>query len=404
RIQFMKDIIEALPYQEMEPDFSHHPDVCMLAQPGKCYLIYFAGKREVELVLPEGRPYKVDGIDTWQMKTLPIGTARAGQFRFTPPKEGYAIQLTRYAPGENIRPEASASADQTEGIAPMTVRFSTPWTGQCRWDFGDATRSTQRSPIHTFDEPGVYAVTLTVTDESGASGGTTLPILVDRNSTDPVIRFGFVDGDDPDVTLHGGQVTRSNDGAYDLGSGEPFTWIQMGDEPITELEGVRSLTIMGWLKASSVQVGSGGNRILFSLQRDHSGLDLVHHADGTMRLAVNEWPDGIRNDSSKGKVQIGKWIFFAVTYDATKSKDNTCWYFGDENTPAEPDRMTNYSNGPVGQGSGHLVIGNFNKTLQGAGLDRQFRGQIRGLQIYASQLGTRGALSLEAIRRCQRDK
>ena len=52
-----------------------------------------------------------------------------------------------------------------------------------------------------------------------------------------------------------------------------------------------------------------------------------------MRLAVNEWPDGIRNDSSKGKVQIGKWVFFAVTYDATKQRDNVCWYFGDEDVP-----------------------------------------------------------------------
>jgi hypothetical protein len=153
-----------------------------------------------------------------------------------------------------------------------------------------------------------------------------------------------------------------------------------------------------------MKVGSGGNRILFNLQHNHSGIDLVHHADGTMRLAVNEWPDNIRDDSSPGKVQIGRWIFFAVTYDASKQKDNVCWYFGNESTPAELDRKTNYSNGSVDEGSSDLVIGNFNKTLQGAGLDRQFRGQIRGLQIYASRLGARGALSLGKIRDLQRMK
>ncbi len=93
-----------------------------------------------------------------------------------------------------------------------------------------------------------------------------------------------------------------------------------------------------------------------------------------------------------------------MTYDASKPKDNVCWYFGDENAQAELDRKTDYNNGPVDEGSGNLVIGNFNKTLQSAGLDRQFRGKIRLLQIYASRLGGRGALSLDRIRELQRMK
>jgi len=404
RIQFMKEIIEALPYQQMTPDFSHHPDVCILAQPGQCYLMYFTYKKPVTMTLRGGRPYKVDGIDTWEMKSLAIGTASAGEFTFTPPKQDYAVRLTRYAPGESIRPEAKASADKTEGVAPLTVQFSTPWRKQCRWDFGDSTGSTERSPAHTFHKPGMYTVTLTVTNSEGASGSTTLPVLVDRKSDEPVVRFGFADGDNPKATLHGGKITHSKDGAYDLGPGEPFSWIKVGEGPLEDLEGVQSFTIMGWLKASGMKIGRGGNRILFSLQHNRAGVDLVHHADGRMRLAVNEWPDHVSNDSSKGKVRIGKWTFFAVTYDASREKDNVCWYFGDEDEPAQLDRTTDYNNGAVGDGSGNLVIGNFNKTLQGAGLDRQFRGRIRGLQIYASRLGNRGALSVATIRERQQDR
>lgn len=404
RIQFMKDTIEALPYQEMTPDFSHHPDVCVLARPGECYLVYFAARKPVTIALPAGRPYKVDGIDTWAMKSLPIGTAGPGEFEFAPPKPGYAIRITRYAPGEELRPEPKASADTTQGIAPLTVRFSTPWKQECRWDFDDGAGSTKSSPVHTFEKPGIYTVTLTVADERGATGSATVPILVDRKSDEPVVRFGFATGDVPEVTLHGGKVTRSSDGVYDLGSGEPFAWIKAGDGPVRDLENVQSFTIMGWLHAADMTVGSGGNRILFSLQHNRAGIDLVHQADGSMRLAVNEWPDNIRNDSSKGKVRIGKWIFFAVTYDSAKRQDSVCWYFGDESAPAALDAKTSYNNGPVGEGSGNLVIGNFNETLQGAGLDRQFRGRIRGLQIYASRLASRGALSLETIRRRQQDR
>ena len=404
RIQFMKDIIEALPYQEMEPDFDNYPETYVLAKQGECYLMYFAAGKPVTINLPVGRPYKVDGIDTWEMKVLPMGTAAAGEFTFAPPKPDYAVRLVRYAPGEKLRPEAKATADKHEGIAPLTVKFSTPWKQTCQWDFSDENQSSERSPVHTFKEPGLYTVMLTVTDPDGGTGCTTLSIMVDRDSSEPVVRFGFAEGDYPKVSLHGGKIIRSKDGAYDLGIGEPFTWIKVGQGPIRDLEGVQSFTISGWLKASDMKVGSGGNRILFSLQHNRSGIDLVHHADGKMRLAVNEWPDGIRNDSSTGKVKISKWVFFAVTYDASKNQDSVCWYFGDDNTPATLDRKTNYNNGAADEGSGNLMIGNFNKTLQSAGLDRQFRGQIRGLQIHASRLAERGALSLERIRQLQKAK
>ena len=404
RIQFMKDIIERLPYQQMPPDFSHHPFVCIMAKPGDCYLMYFAEKKPVTLDLLGDRPYKLDAIDPWEMKVLPGGSAGPGRFSFTPPKQDYAIRLTRYAPGEKIRPTAQATADKTEGIAPLTVRFSTPWKQQCRWDFGDTSGSTENSPTHTFERPGIHTVILTVTDSNGALGSTTLPISVDRRSDEPVVRFGFADGDQPAVTLHGGKVAKASDGTYDLGTEAPFSWIKVGEGPIADLEDARSFTVMGWLNAGAMQVGAGGNRILFNLQHNHSGIDIVHHADGRMRLAVNEWPDNICNDSSPGKVAGGKWVFFAVTYDAAKSSDSVCWYFGDESTPAALDCRTDYNNGRVGKGSGDLVIGNFNKTLQSAGLDRQFRGQIRGLQIYASQFGTRGVLPLEEIQERQKDR
>lgn len=404
RIQFMKDLIEGLPYQQMPPDFSHHPAVCIMAKPGDCYLMYFAEKKPVELDLPGERPYKLDAVDPWEMTILPMGSAGPGRFSFTPTRQDCAIRLTRYAPSEKMRPTAEAAADRTEGVAPLTVRFSTPWKQQCRWDFGDSGSSTDTAPAHTFERPGMYTVVLTVTDADGGSGSATLPVLVDRRSEEPVVRFGFADGDRPEVTLHGGKVTRTPDGAYRLGAEAPFSWIKVGDGPIADLEGARSFTVMGWLKADSMQVGSGGNRILFNLQHNRSGIDIVHHADGRMRLAVNEWPDNIRNDSSPGRIEVGKWVFFAVTYDAARPAENVCWYFGNENTPAALDRRTSYNKGPVDEGGGDLVIGNFNKTLQGVGLDRQFRGAIRGLQIHASRIGARGALPLERIRERQQDR
>ncbi len=124
----------------------------------------------------------------------------------------------------------------------------------------------------------------------------------------------------------------------------------------------------------------------------------MHHADGRLRLAVNAWPDGVNNDSAPGRLVTGKWTFFTVTYDATQAHDNVAWYFS--GPMAEPDleaavsldRRNTYNVGPVANTSGPIAVGNFNRTMQGNGYDRQFRGEIRGLTVHGSRISDRGAI------------
>ena len=192
-------------------------------------------------------------------------------------------------------------------------------------------------------------------------------------------------------------------GFYD-GDGEPWKWISVGDKPIDALEGLRSFTITGWANPSGLKIGRGGNRIAFNLNYNRSGFDLVCLQDGRLRLAVNEWPDRISNDSSPRKLRIGRWTFFALTYDSTKVQNNIHWYFGDADTPAQLDRTTTYNRGPTGKGSGTLTVGNYNETIQRHGKDRQFRGRLRRIQVFGSRIGPRGALSLSAIRKHQQER
>ena len=91
-----------------------------------------------------------------------------------------------------------------------------------------------------------------------------------------------------------------------------------------------------------------------------------------------------------------------MTYDATQPRENVSWYFGRPGgKPAaaaiELDRKTSYNAGPIASDIGPLAIGNFNETMHSFGLDRQFRGEIRGLQIFGSRTGGRGARSLTQI-------
>lgn len=223
----------------------------------------------------------------------------------------------------------------------------------------------------------------------------------------PLVCVGVTDGETP-VTFHG-PIKREKDGSLFFADGEPWKWVTVGKDgaPLKSLEGLRSFTVLGWAKATSLRTGSGGNRIVFNLKYNRSGMDLVHHADGRLRLAVNEWPDGVSNDSSSGKIRVGKWVFFAVSYDGSKTQDNVRWYFGDAATPAQLDRATGYSRGATGTGSGPLTVGNYNTTIhqhgkdrqfRQHGKDRQFRGWLRGVMIFGSRADSRGALDRDTIR------
>jgi len=400
RIAFLKKIMEPTPFEQMAPGELPGGNY-VLAKPGELYFVYFTSVSPITLELTGSRPYKVDGIDTWDMTVTAMGNASGSRFSFTPPKANYVLRLSLYGPGEKMRPEVKASASPTGGIAPLKVQFSTATKLQCRWEFGDGSTSSERNPVHIYKEPGLYTATLKATDKDGLGASVIVAVAVDRVPGTPIVRVGFKESDTPGTKLHG-KIARGKDGSYEFGDGEPWKWISVGDGPIEPLEGLRSFTILGWANPSSLKIGSGGNRIAFNLNYNHSGFDLVHLQDGRLRLAVNEWPDRIANDSSPGKLHTDKWTFFAVTYDSTKNKNSVQWYFGDADTPAKLDRSTSYNRGPTGKGSGTLTIGNYNESIQRHGKDRQFRGRLRGIQIFGSRIGTRGALTLTEIRKHQR--
>jgi hypothetical protein len=402
RIAWLEDFMARAPaFHDLEP-LGDEKGTFLLAKPGEYYLFYCLDQRTHHIELAGSRPYKLDMIDPWEMTLTPIGTASAGEFTIAAPRPDVAYRFVPYGSGERLRPEARIAASVLEGVPPLEVKFTGTGDGRMHWDFGDGAMSDGSSPAHTFGKPGLYAVTLTVTDAEGSSSRAYVQVMVDRASDEPLVRAGFPAGEDPALKFHG-TAKRSEDGSFRLLGGAPWGWVEAGAGPIEALRGLRSFTILGWLKPESLEVGSGGNRILFCLNGSRSGIDLVCHADGRMRLAVNEWPDGIHNDSSPGRLQVGRWTAFAVTYDSTRAGDNVRWYSGPPVERPGPaalalDRVTSYSAGAVAADIGPLAIGNFNETMHGFGLDRQFRGEMRALQVFGSRIGGRGALDIEAIK------
>ncbi|HRY50559.1 MAG TPA: DUF5060 domain-containing protein [Candidatus Paceibacterota bacterium] len=403
RIQWLKDLMaQAPPFHELRP-LGDGKGRFVLAKPETFYLVYCANTRSQAIELAGARPYKVDLIDPWAMTITPAGTARPGTYTLMPPSSDRVFRLTPYAPGEALRPELRIEPPSVEGLAPLTVSFkASGGAGRVEWDLGDGTKATGANARHTFQKPGVHLVKAILTDAAGKVAAVAYAQAVaDRVSDQPIVRVGFTSGETPPLQFHG-SARRGANGALTLTDAAPWGWVQAGDKPLEELRGLRSFTISGWLRAGNLTMGSGGNRIVHCLKGEIDGVDLVCLADGRLRLAVNQWPDSVRNDSSSGKLVAGKWTYFAVTYDAEAPGENVAWYFSaPQETPGKVeialDRRTAYRNGPLGAEVEGLAIGNFNRTMQGHGLDRQFRGEILGLQIFGSRVSRRGAMDLQEI-------
>jgi len=68
-------------------------------------------------------------------------------------------------------PVADFVGDPTSGTAPLTVQFTDQSSGNptsWSWDFGDGGTSTEQNPSHTYNDPGTYTVSLTVTNAYGS--------------------------------------------------------------------------------------------------------------------------------------------------------------------------------------------------------------------------------------------
>jgi hypothetical protein len=89
------------------------------------------------------------------------------------------IESPRFVSYADAYSQPNFTADRTNGTAPLTVRFtdaSSAWAYEWHWDFGDGATSTERNPVHTFQHPGVYGVSLAIMESDRWSGGTILHI------------------------------------------------------------------------------------------------------------------------------------------------------------------------------------------------------------------------------------
>jgi PKD repeat protein len=100
----------------------------------------------------------------------------------------------------NLSPTASFTATPASGAAPLVVAFNAAASSDSdgsitryAWNFGDGgtTSSTGSTASRTYGSAGTYTVTLTVTDNRGATASTTRTVQVDAPNQPPIAAFEF---------------------------------------------------------------------------------------------------------------------------------------------------------------------------------------------------------------------
>lgn len=81
---------------------------------------------------------------------------------------------------------ASISASPVGGTVPLVVNITNAGSGKVnRWSFGDGQRESGANPVHVYDVPGVYTITLTSLAADGRTAVDSIKVEVTGNSSIP---------------------------------------------------------------------------------------------------------------------------------------------------------------------------------------------------------------------------
>ncbi|TKD54907.1 PKD domain-containing protein, partial [Flavobacterium sp. ASW18X] len=232
--------------------------------------------------------------------------------------EGIVQQIiTVIAEGENLPPRAIIEANPTTGVAPLPVIFngsnSTDQDGTILsygWDFGDGRTSSEESPVITFQNDGVYTVTLMVTDNSGASDTTSIEIEVMANQAPlAVITTDGITGNAPFNVVFSGEDSTDDantivDYAWDFGDGNVASGVNVNH--VFENPGEYTVTLTVTDNVGNTNFTTVTISVVQGLINPNAVIT-VDTQEGNAPLLINF--SGTESEDSDGSIVTYSWDF-----------------------------------------------------------------------------------------------
>ena len=169
---------------------------------------------------------------------------------------------------EEVKTEikANITASTLSGKAPLEVQFNAEGNGvQYFWEFNDgSTLSNEKSPIHTFSEPGIYKVTLTVLDEYANTKTVVNFVQVEKNVTSVLNEVPNVfspngDGSNDQLRITGENIKVFNARVMDASSKVVYEWNNI-DEKWDGRDMSGNLLMPGMYYLTVIAIGEDGER------------------------------------------------------------------------------------------------------------------------------------------------
>ncbi len=222
-------------------------------------------------------------------------------------------------------PTASFLVSDSVGCAPKSISFLDQSQSinpiiEWQWDFGDSTISTNQFPIYTYDNNGVYDISLTISDINGCTDTLTKPnhinlstpmvaFSVDQTQGCPGVTFQFTDETIADTTIQS-YLWNFGDGTTSTNPNPGHIYTQSGSYTV-------SLTVTNVLGCSETYVESN----LIVIQRGPLAAFIPSDTLGCTPLLVN-----FEETSLAGDAPIVSWF----------------WRFNDEQTTIAREPFTTF--------------------------------------------------------------
>ncbi len=255
------------------------------------------------------------------------------------------IQVTQE--GGNQAPVAVATANPTEGVAPLAVIFnsggSTDDLGidSYFWDFSDGRTSTNQNPNLSFNTPGEYIVSLTVTDAGGLSDTDTVTIIVSEpNSNQAPNAVASATPLSGNVPL---EVTFTGSASTDDDAVVSYAWNFDDGATSTEADPVHTYTNVGTYSAELTVTDAEG---LTSTDTITITVTEVGNTNQAPVAVISATPE-------TGEAPL------EVTFTGSSSTDDVAvvsyaWDFGDGTSSTQADPIHTYAN--IGSYAAELTV------------------------------------------------